>query len=205
MEFTATLKNAKRLARNVWMASVQPADLLKLGGSAPRPEGRTSVIYVGEMEPSSPGDVSFNPRNARLLSIGTGSDLVIVFRGEGAPSSVASSDTGLSAELRLLPVEMAEPAQALIAAVAERFPGRLEPSESGRYVYRPDNFWTLKVQPRDKSLAVTLYGRADQFGDTGEVALLADRGSYSRFKIERVSQFPDAVRTILAAGELKRR
>jgi len=67
------------------------------------------------------------------------------------------------------------------------------------------NFWTVRIQPRDGSLAVILYGRRDSFKQLkSTVEVKRDRGdSYSRFKISHLSQLEDALALIRQAGEKK--
>jgi hypothetical protein len=56
--------------------------------------------------------------------------------------------------------------------------GELVESERGRWVNRPLNSFTLKVQPRVGNLHFTLYGNPEEF-NSGDF-LLPDQNSYSR-------------------------
>jgi hypothetical protein len=56
--------------------------------------------------------------------------------------------------------------------------GDLEEGTAGRWVNRPINTFTLKVQPRAKNIQFTLYGNPETYEHTG--FLLQDQNSYSR-------------------------
>lgn len=56
--------------------------------------------------------------------------------------------------------------------------GRLVEGRGGRWVNRPLNSFTLKVQPRAQNLHFTLYGSPESFDSAG--FLLPDQNSYSR-------------------------
>jgi len=91
----------------------------------------------------------------------------------------------------------------ILAGVREHYPrGRLVyyPA-SRRYIQSPDNFWTIKVQTRDKSLAITVRGKETHFR-SHIIRVLRDRGSYSRFKVSSTATdevVAEAVRLILSA------
>ena len=87
---------------------------------------------------------------------------------------------------------------------------RLEEDGAGRFVSRPENFVTVKVQERVQDLAFTVYGRSEDFGDlpvSFEIKPYRS-GSYSSFKVNKGQQIAGAtlvLRRALQLWEHKRR
>ena len=73
---------------------------------------------------------------------------------------------------------------------------------SSKYVERPDNFWTVKIQPRDRSLRVTVRGRPESFpmGLRKNLDIKNDMGSYSNFKVMGQDQLKEAIEVIKIAA-----
>ena len=97
--------------------------------------------------------------------------------------------------------------EALLGGVRRDFPGGTLHYYSGsnRFIEFPDNFWTIKVQPRDRSLSVTVRERPEFWGEIPGLDLKRDRGSYSRFKVSHAGQLESALSVIRRAAETKRR
>ncbi|GAA2164778.1 hypothetical protein GCM10009845_21020 [Pedococcus bigeumensis] len=57
----------------------------------------------------------------------------------------------------------------------------------------PDNFWTVKIQPRDASLRITLRGEASKFPPLPALDLKDDRNGYSTFKVRTMADVPTAI------------
>ena len=95
--------------------------------------------------------------------------------------------------LRRLPDSLEAIGRELLEQVRERWPGDLRPTDQGRYVNSPDNFWTVKIQPRDVSLRVTVRGEPDCLRASAELGLKADRPGYSTFKIKEGRDIPLAI------------
>ena len=84
-------------------------------------------------------------------------------------------------------------------------PSHFELKPTGRWVHLPDNFVTVKPQERIQDLALTVYGDPHDFRDLKpSFEMKRDQNSYSRFKISRADQVPEAVRVINRAWELSR-
>jgi len=103
---------------------------------------------------------------------------------------------------------LAEPRLKLLAKELADYVRQLAPSgylefapDSKRWVERPHNFVTIKVQPRARSVAITIAGRPDQHVRYPDIDLKQDRGSYARFTVERTEQLSSAKRLIRAAHD----
>lgn len=119
--------------------------------------------------------------------------------------------------------------EAILGAVRKKHDGDLKYYTSGdRYVETPDNFWTVKIQPRAKSLVITVRGLPGSFhGDAdfevspkagassalvrrlatpsdGKIELKRDRGSSSRFTLKDQAQLETAGRIIEWAAKNRR-
>ena len=77
---------------------------------------------------------------------------------------------------------------------------------SSKYVERPDNFWTVKIQPRDRSLRVTVRGRPESFpmGLRKNLDIKNDMGSYSNFKVMGQDQLKEAIEVIKIAARTRK-
>jgi MinD-like ATPase involved in chromosome partitioning or flagellar assembly len=104
--------------------------------------------------------------------------------------------------LRALPRPLALAARRLLAGVRVRSPGHLEfAGRSGRYVNRPENFWTVKIQPWDQSLVITVRGDKARFEAHSRIITFKDdRPGYTRFKFSARRHVPSAIDVIRRAG-----
>jgi hypothetical protein len=75
--------------------------------------------------------------------------------------------------------------------------------KSQKYVESP-NFYTIKIQPRDQSLRITIYGNPNEFNNT-LMELVADMAGYSSFKLIDIGQLDAAISLVSQAKELKQR
>jgi len=71
---------------------------------------------------------------------------------------------------------------------------------SSKYVESPDNYWTVRIQPRDRSLRITVRGIPSRFSNVSTIELKPDMGTYSAFKIWRDEQLKEAVQVIREAS-----
>lgn len=91
------------------------------------------------------------------------------------------------------------------------FAERLFPQNSfdqdnhGRWVARPENFVTLRVQPQAENIAITLRGNPNEFLEFDALELSQDQEGYSIFRISDPSQLRAAAVYISRAAELYRR
>ena len=66
------------------------------------------------------------------------------------------------------------------------------------------NFWTVRIQPRDVSLRITVYGKPNSFTNRDStIELKPDMASYSSFKIHTQKQVSGAVSIIRQAYDKK--
>jgi len=95
---------------------------------------------------------------------------------------------------------------ALFQFADDLFPNNdFEQDSHDRWVPRPNNFVTIKVQPRAKNLAVTLRGNPGEFLNHDELPLSQDQNGYSIFRISKPSQLKAAADYVSRAAELFRR
>ena len=75
---------------------------------------------------------------------------------------------------------------------------------SGRWISFPDNFMSILLQPRNKALLVTVYGKPESFNDLGHsLQLKADRPPYSRFHVRTKAHLAPALDIIKASRNLR--
>lgn len=59
-----------------------------------------------------------------------------------------------------------------------------------KFVEAPDNFWTVKIQPRDASLLLTVRGKPERYHQFASLDVKPDQNGYSRFKLSSTRQLP---------------
>jgi hypothetical protein len=116
------------------------------------------------------------------------------------PASLRADDLKFQLEVKALPDPLARIGIEMVKRVRQSFNGSFERAENGRFINRPDNFWTIKIQPRDQSYIITVRGYPHEFKDVRSLEIKDDRSGYSRFKLRTPSQFEDAWRVIERAG-----
>ena len=159
------------------------------------------------------GAVSFSPDAAIVLNVGTTSRTVIVAAGSpnsatsecrgltslaDAPGTLGSGDQQFLRALDELPDEVKEAGEAILTQVRQHFPGDLRAVSTRRFQETPDNFWFITIQPRDRSLSITVRGLLERFS-TARLKVVADRRPYSRFKVTSMADVPEAVDVISKA------
>ena len=209
MGLQLSLSDAKELGENVWRTEIAPQQVRSLDSTA-KDVGEVSVLAVLEPVRRLGADaIQFDPTAVRVLAVGsTPSTLILQSCADVAnnpdkgseqdvvkspPTAAHIGDEEFMRELRNQPEDVRELGRAFIIEVRQHFPGRLKPSDSGRFIETPDNFWTVKLQPRDRSLSITVRGRLDQLPSPEGIDMKRDRPAYSRFKIERKDQIPGAI------------
>jgi hypothetical protein len=210
------VRHVKELAERVWEGELGASDA-SIFGKALLVSGDTSVVLVdGPVEwLGEGGPLSFDHARARVLNKGASGRAIFVAQGHSLtpdhePSAVTGATSGVPSvggggdqmfldDLASRP-ELREIGERLLAGIRARSGGTLRLLEqSGKYVETPDNFWTVKIQPRDGSLRVTVRGRPPELPHPSELDIKPDRPSYSNFKIKTLSQVDAAVRVVLAA------
>lgn len=208
------IERARQIEVGIWQAPLKPIEVTSFGSVSSR-LGLRSVIVID-------GAVLFDDRNktlafehaeARPLNVGESDDTLILVAANstGQPkailpnslpsANVAISSTGDQRFLGELPKVLRELGETFLKEVRKHFRGSLRYyDKSGKYVETPDNFWTVRIQPRDESLRITLRGRPESFRAT-KLDLKADMTSYSAFKLASVSEISEAVSLIRQAAE----
>ncbi len=92
--------------------------------------------------------------------------------------------------------------EVLLSTVRHHFKGELhyEP-RTGKFDETPDLFWTVKIQPRSRSLKITIRGTPDIFKIPSTINLLRDKFGYSGFEISKKEQIAGAVSLIKQASK----
>lgn len=217
MGMSVMIDDPVSLGESIWCAEIHPQTIFAL--SRPRTSvGATSIIHIPGVDAPNPDAtrLKFDPQQARVLNVGTSSRAVIIFDAptqEPADANqilqgvlgprVQEDSAKLNNELEALPPQLALAVQELVAKVRSSYPGYFQRTGAGRYVYRPRNFWALKVQPRDASVVFTVYGRPPRLTAPKAIQLSPDQNSYSRFKVRELSQMPDALLVVEKAASIK--
>ena len=197
----------------VMLADVSPTDLRRLGTPAVT-AGAVSVVLLADTPPldTTQAEVAFEPSAATVLSVGRTSTTVFVLGGsvtvdgdeqeienQKYGSGAVDGDDAFRAEVAELPSDLARAGERLLDAVRQAHGGYFQRTSVGRYVNRPNNWWTVKVQPRDKSLRITVRGRPSDLPQVGGLEIKPDQNGYSGFKMARAEQY-DSVLTVLRAA-----
>lgn len=193
------IEGAMMLGERVWSAPLSPAEVRLLGLSAPSTSDRTVLLLDGDPRfDTATGRLAFDPSAVKLLCAGTSNAAILLSASNTNAAPLQASRThkqspsrpsGDAAFLSSLPANLTDLGHALLDAVRSKYAGelRLYP-KSGRYVDTPDNFWTIKPQPRDVSFRITVRGTPESFAGVGPLQVGADQTGYSSFKIERMDQ-----------------
>jgi len=100
-----------------------------------------------------------------------------------------------------LPPDIRSFGEVLLSSVRRHFKGELhyEP-RTGKFDETPDIFWTVKIQPRNRSLKITIRGTPDTFKIPSTINLMRDKFGYSAFEISKKEQITGAVSLIKQAS-----
>jgi hypothetical protein len=105
--------------------------------------------------------------------------------------------TGDKLFLSELPPDLREIGEALLSSIRSEFKGELryEP-RSAKFDETPEIFWTIKIQPQEKSLRLTVRGVPDTFPSIDDIDLKLDKFGYSAFVVTHKGQVAGAVSAI---------
>ncbi len=201
-------------AEGIWRTHLDPKSLLRIANPS-RQNGKISVLMVSHPYfRESTGTLEFDLLSAALLNLGNSGETVIIDSMETGEDQRAESvetyqpsesgDDLFRERLRELPGELKELGTKLLDRVRQKFPGLLELASQGKFVERPNNFWTIKAQPRVRSFRISVYGRLEEHDTYQSITLERGRSAYySEFKIDSLAQLEDAIRIIFDAKRLK--
>ena len=211
MGFKLSIMDVEQIGERVWAAALTPAEIARLGTPAAS-VGERSVI--GVTRPHFEQDrrvLSFDPGAARILNKGAQSTAIIVDLGEAARADTPGlpddddgafrrGDDAFIDECRgHLPRMLAEGVVQIIADLRRKYPGHFREGPGRKWTNQPDRFVALTIQPRDRSLAIHVKGRPDDFSAPSLDIRPATDG-YCRFKVDDVAQLADAGRVVQTAA-----
>ena|SRR3990172_3321080 len=192
--------NVTALDSWLWTAAIDPREITRLLGDCRYSYGGPNVILLSKPPVRvSNSQLQFAPADARPLNIGAQFDTLIIWDAESSADK-AEDQTDTEASLgdlqfvASLPAELEQLGKTFLAAIRKQFKGRLEyHSKSRKYVERPDNWWTVIIQPRARSLRVIVRGKPEEFDVQDGVRLSQDQHGYANFTIARVEDVPKAL------------
>ncbi|MBI1275727.1 hypothetical protein GC177_07120 [bacterium] len=79
-------------------------------------------------------------------------------------------------------------------------PLKQQPTDQYRFSQTGDNFWSVRIQKRDKSLLVTLRGTAETLGSTS-LKLEKDRPGFSKVKLTNAKEVDEAAKLLVKVAE----
>lgn len=205
MALMVQIHDARQLDEGIWKARLSPSEIRFLDPKAEN-AGPFSILLLTE-NPAFDREsrsLSFNPSGVKLLNAGTSDTAILIGATVTAsraaiPSRApqATAGSGDQKFLQSLPSNLKNFGTELLHEVRTLFPGDLAfYPKSGKYVQAPDNFWTIRPQPRDGSFRITVRGKPESFTATRSLELKADMTGYSSFKVERPSQIEDLIRIL---------
>lgn len=206
MALMVQIRDARQLDDGIWKARLSPSEIRFLDPKAEN-VGPCSILLLNEAPAFDRESraLSFDPSAVKLLNAGTSDTAILIGAAVAGPhqpvgsktSPQTSTGSGDQKFLQSLPPNLKDLGVELLREVRAGFPGDLAfyPT-SGKYVQAPDNFWTIRPQPRDQSFRITVRGRPETFSNAGSLHIKADMGSYSSFKIEGASQIEDLIRVL---------
>lgn len=206
MALLLQLDDVERLDHTTWKARLSPSEIRAFDSRAAC-VGAVSVLLLSRQPVFDSGTkkLTFDTTAAKVLNCGSSNNAVVIcdlspLTYPGPPPKIdrppieESDFSGDRQLLESLPPHLKELGIAILSAVRERHAGDLRFFQaSGKYVETPDNFWTIRPQPRDRSFRITVRGRPDEFENGGQLDIRPDMGSYSSFKITAQSQIADAL------------
>jgi hypothetical protein len=182
--------------------SVEPMLASQLAGGAPGRRWPAVLVVKGALIVDRSGIAVIDPADIVSVTPGRWEEAILVVLPEAEKAAAlgpASDEAFLDAVRRTAP-QLNALARATLEAVRSRgVPGHLS-EERGRWVNRPLNSFSLRIQPRAGNLQFTIYGTPGSH-DAGSF-LKKDQHSYSRGWIESEK---DAKRFAKLAVESHRR
>jgi len=204
-----SISNAESVSSDIFRAKLNPSQVRFLGETS-NSIGETSIIYLGDKSfdyDSRTKMISFDPQIVNLLNIGNTEDVLILIKPEKKLNSNITLPTpelnkpGDNKFLYSLPRDIKELGIHLLSEVRKHFNGDLKYyPKSGKFVESPNNFWTVRIQNRDKSLRITVRGIPSYFNGIQKLILKDDMAGYSSFKINSDLQIDEAIKIIFQSA-----
>ena len=206
---TISLNGVSKVDSGIWRATIKPTEITMFKGPAQRLGGYTILFLSTKPDFDATSErLSFSLDSVNLLNVGTYEQAIITSQPEDKHEGgelVKRPIPGDEHFLKNLPSDIKTVGQNLLSGLRKLHQGGLiYHPVSGKYVETP-NFWTVRIQPRDKSLRITVYGNPQSFKHTYTyINLKDDMKSYSAFKIFNPEQVEGAISIIMMAKGKKR-
>ena len=208
MSITFNIKDVSKVSEDIYSCKIKPSEIKHFGKPISNLGGK-NIVVVDKLEYDSLNkSVDFSPLDCTVLNVGSDLDTIIIdntridiqnrdgILDQVSDSKTSYGDNELIKEINKFIPQMNGLARKLIQELRKYYTGYFERSETGVYVHRPDNFVAIKVQPRDRSLKISVRGEPDRFQDLTSIEVKKDQHGYSRFKIYENSQIDDLLTII---------
>jgi hypothetical protein len=215
MGMKINIENVQNIGKGIWKSNLYPSEV-EVFGTCVNIYGETSVLLLLESVDfkASTGVLSFDPKIAHLINKGSSENLIIISDSSNRSAKATNSrqptlkpnanirTSGDKLFIEKLPPHIKELGAIFLSEVRKHFSGELKFYErSGKYVEGPDNFWTVRPQPKDKSLRITIRGIPDLFREHTTLDIKSDMSGYSAFKIKTLAQISDAMSVLRMAAK----
>lgn len=213
MEMRVSFPIEKVVGSKIWEAKLSPRDVRRLKES-PNGFGAVSVLILSASPVIEGGRIQFDADAASIVNVGSTDRIIVIdgttpksalerFRTETSNREVAKRKFSPGDQLFLnglgaLPKEVSDAGTQLLTQIRTHFHGELRRVSDGRFQETPDNFWFATIQPRVKSILITVRGMPDRFKPS-TLNILEDRRPYSRFKVQSQADVTEAFRIIKGA------
>lgn len=209
MPYKIQVEGVRQKSPGQWMCETDPELLSIIPESVsplPFPLEKTVIaLYKTPLFDPQAGLLTFDPKFASQLGHGTSTEVVfslLVANGMNIQPAATNSSDGDAHFIASLPCNLQPLGKSLLALVREFSKGRLKLAPNGRYIESPDNFWAVKIQPRVRSLRITVRGRPHQLSSSRIVKPKDDRPGYSTFTVSKIEEVAEAARIINSAKDL---
>ncbi|MBU3966031.1 MAG: hypothetical protein KKG76_01460 [Euryarchaeota archaeon] len=203
MDIKIGLPNTDIIDESVYKSKAEHDDVEKIGSCKNRVHG-PSIVFVTEENPQYNADqryLEISSKNATVICIGDTQEIYFFYYKELSAENKCDvfkgDDKRFINDLQRLP-EIESLGIKILNFVRKLAPqGQLHYYEGSQiYVEKPRRFCAIKIQPRDRSLAITVKGLPSVFKDTKKIELKEAWRSFSRFKLSEENQLEEAFEVI---------
>lgn len=177
-------------------------------------QGSYSILFV-EQKPEYDtlrNSIYVDPLKSMLLNAGSTNYVLIINSEDKERAEMIKSITtgkpldrliGVGGDrlfLQKLPKEIKILGKNLLAGVREYYDGELKYyPKSNKFVETPKNFWSVKIQPRAKSLRITIKGETNDFIEYADFTFKNDIRTFSSFILSDINKVKEAANIISLA------
>ena len=201
------IESADKLADGIWIAPLSREHALKLGNPKHSKNGCSVVLLNGPCTTTN-NSLSFEPELVTLLNVGQLPFSVFVESSKSAlhsdltvtkPKTQKAGYASVKAQCRQhLGRELGQVTASMLDDLSTDTADDLLADKTNRWISRPDNYFTIKVQPQNKDIVVTIRGKPSEYASKS-IELHPDQNGYTKFWITQVGEVPEAMRLIRAA------